>query len=213
MFSTIPNNPFPPSTAQMNSGDNAEIQEQIDAVKDGTTIDSFGDVEIAMASKANNVVIASEFDAEAGIYSVGDFVMYEGKLYEFITEHETAGDWNSEEVTEKNVADELSSLESGLTNVKNQLFAQNTPVFFVPNWRGGQNYNEIILNKLAKSRCGFLLTKVGIFPFQTNANGDGFIVDGGVSLTITNEGNNKYRFACAGDWYTTCLFMFTWDYM
>lgn len=66
-------------------------------------------------SKADNDVIAPEFDSEAGVYAIGDLVMHEGKLYEFTTAHETAGEWDSTEVTEKTVADELSSLESGLT--------------------------------------------------------------------------------------------------
>lgn len=66
---------------------------------------------------ASQEIIAPEFDAEAGVYAVGDKVMYEGKLYEFTTAHETPGDWDSSEVSETTVADELNSLESGLTNV------------------------------------------------------------------------------------------------
>lgn len=66
--------------------------------------------------KADLPVIAPEFDAETGVYAVGDLVMYQGKLYEFTTAHETAGDWNSTEVTEKTVSDEIDSLKSGLTN-------------------------------------------------------------------------------------------------
>ena len=116
-LNTYPNNPFPPSTEQMHRGDNEELQAQIDAIKDGTTIDSFADVERVLGTKTDNDVIAPEFDAESGIYAIGDLVMYEGKLYEFTTAHETAGDWNSEEVTEKTVADEVDSLKSGFTNV------------------------------------------------------------------------------------------------
>lgn len=67
--------------------------------------------------KADNGVIAPEFDSEEGVYAIGDLVMHEGKLYEFTTAHETAGDWDSTEVTEKTVADEINSLESGLTNI------------------------------------------------------------------------------------------------
>ena len=69
------------------------------------------------SGKADNDVIAPEFDSEAGVYAIGDLVMHEGKLYEFTTAHETAGEWDSTEVTEKTVADELSSLESGLTKI------------------------------------------------------------------------------------------------
>ena len=67
--------------------------------------------------KADLPVIAPEFDAETGVYAVGDLVMYQGKLYEFTTAHETAGDWDSTEVTEKTVSDEIDSLKSGLTNL------------------------------------------------------------------------------------------------
>lgn len=69
-------------------------------------------------SKADNDVIATEFDSEAGVYAIGDLVMHEGKLYEFTTAHETAGDWDSTEVAEKTVSDEIDTLKSGLTNYK-----------------------------------------------------------------------------------------------
>ena len=81
-----------------------------------TWIDSIPALTTSNAGKTDNDVIAPEFDAEAGVYAVGDKVMYEGKLYEFTTAHETPGDWDSTEVSETTVADELSSLESGLIN-------------------------------------------------------------------------------------------------
>ena len=71
--------------------------------------------------KADLPVIAPEFDAETGVYAVGDLVMYQGKLYEFTTAHETAGDWNSTEVTEKTVSDEIDSLKSGLIDVNSNI--------------------------------------------------------------------------------------------
>lgn len=119
MLNTYPCNPFPISSEQLHKGDNEDLQAQINAIKDGTAIDSFGDVETALDTKADNDVIAPEFDAEAGTYEIGDKVMYEGKLYEFTSAHETAGEWDPTEVVETTVADELSSLESGLTNMGN----------------------------------------------------------------------------------------------
>ena len=77
------------------------------------------------SSKADNDVIAPEFDSEAGVYAIGDLVMYEGKLYEFTTAHETAGDWDSTEVTEKTVADEIGSVKSGLIDVNSNLSTLN----------------------------------------------------------------------------------------
>ena len=67
--------------------------------------------------KADNDVIAPEFDSEAGVYAIGDLVMYEGKLYEFTTAHETVGEWDPTEVSEKVVSDEIDTLKSGLTNI------------------------------------------------------------------------------------------------
>ena len=72
--------------------------------------------------KADNDVIAPEFDSEAGVYAIGDLVMYEGKLYEFTTAHETAGEWDPTEVSEKAVSDEIDTLKSGLNDYNKKAF-------------------------------------------------------------------------------------------
>ena len=98
--------------------------------------------------KADLPVIAPEFDAETGVYAVGDLVMYQGKLYEFTTAHETAGDWNSTEVTEKTVSDEIDSLKSGLTNLDVSIY-------------GGENKSNLDFNTLTERfscRIGNLAT-------------------------------------------------------
>lgn len=61
---------------------------------------------------ASQEIIAPEFDAEEGVYDVGDLVIYQGGLYKFTTAHETAGAWNPEEVAAVKVSEELSSLEN-----------------------------------------------------------------------------------------------------
>ena len=155
--------------------------------------------------KGVNTIYASTGDISVTAQKVA------GAIGELTTDKQDKTDY-ALETTAKTVVGGINELNTLANAIDARTFANNTPVFFAPNWRGGQNYNDIVLNKLEKLRCGFLLTKAGIFPFQTNTNGDGFIVDSGVSLTITNEGNNTYRFACAGEWYTTCLFMFLWDY-
>lgn len=66
---------------------------------------------------ASQEIIAPEFDAEEGVYAVGDLVIYQGGLYQFTTAHETAGAWNAEEVAAVKVSDEIDSLKSGLTNL------------------------------------------------------------------------------------------------
>lgn len=81
-----------------------------------TNINKIPTIEAAVATKTDQIVIAPEFDAESGVYAVGDLVMYEGKLYEFTSAHETAGDWNAEEVSEKTVSDEIDTVKSGLIN-------------------------------------------------------------------------------------------------
>lgn len=75
--------------------------------------------------KADNDVIAPEFDSEAGVYAIGDLVMYEGKLYEFTTAHETVGEWDPTEVSEKAVSDEIDTLKSGLTGLIKTYTADN----------------------------------------------------------------------------------------
>ena len=86
-----------------------------------TNINKIPTIEEAVGNKTDQDVIAPEFDAESGTYAIGDLVMYEGKLYEFTSAHETAGDWNSEEVSEKTVADEIGDVKSGLTNVNSDI--------------------------------------------------------------------------------------------
>lgn len=66
---------------------------------------------------ASQEIIAPEFDAEEGVYAVGDLVIYQGGLYQFTTAHETAGAWNPEEVAAVKISDELDALRSGLTNL------------------------------------------------------------------------------------------------
>lgn len=131
-LNTYPYSPFPASTEQLHKGDNEELQAQIDAIKDGTDIDSFGDVETALGVVTGNItnlendkadleVVAAEFDAEAGTYDVGDLVTHEGKLYEFTSAHDTPGAWDPTEVTEKTVSDEIDTLKSGLNNKQDDL--------------------------------------------------------------------------------------------
>lgn len=86
-----------------------------------TNINKIPAIEAAVATKAAQSIIAPEFDSEAGVYAIGDLVMHEGKLYEFTTAHETPGEWDSTEVSEKTVADEVDSLKSGLTDVNSNL--------------------------------------------------------------------------------------------
>ena len=130
MFNTLPYNYFPASTAKFEEGKNDAIQAEIDAIKDGTNIDSFGDVETALSLKVNSADmetalatktnlsnIAPTFDSESGTYDIGEQVIYEGVLYEFISAHDTPGDWDSTEVQAVKISELIDTLNSKLTNV------------------------------------------------------------------------------------------------
>ena len=128
MINSIPYNSFPASTAQFEEGKNdaiqAEIdaiQAEIDAIKDGTNIDSFGDVETALATKTDISNIAPTFDSESGTYEIGEQVIYDGVLYEFTSPHSTAGEWDSSEVQAVKISELIDTLKSGLTNVNSNL--------------------------------------------------------------------------------------------
>lgn len=132
MFNTLPYNSFPASTAKFEEGKNDAIQAEIDAIKDGTNIDSFGDVETALSLKANSADmetalatktnlsnVAPTFDAESGTYDIGEKVIYEGVLYEFISEHDTPGDWDNTEVQAVKISELIDTLNSNLNGLKN----------------------------------------------------------------------------------------------
>ena len=129
MFNTLPYNYFPASTAKFEEGKNDAIQAEIDAIKDGTNIDSFGDVETALSLKVNSADmetalatktnlsnIASTFDSESGTYDIGEQIIYEGVLYEFISAHDTPGDWDSTEVQAVKISELIDTLNSNLTS-------------------------------------------------------------------------------------------------
>lgn len=132
MFNTLPYNYFPASTAKFEEGKNDAIQAEIDAIKDGTNIDSFGDVETALSLKVNSADmetalatktnlsnIASTFDSESGTYDIGEQIIYEGVLYEFISAHDTPGDWDSTEVQAVKISELIDTLNSNLSSKQN----------------------------------------------------------------------------------------------
>ena len=130
MFNTLPYNYFPASTAKFEEGKNDAIQAEIDAIKDGTNIDSFGDVETALSLKVNSADmetalatktnlsnIAPTFDSESGTYDIGEQVIYEGVLYEFISTHDTPGDWDNTEVQAVKISELIDTLNSNINGL------------------------------------------------------------------------------------------------
>jgi hypothetical protein len=76
----------------------------ISAIKDGTTIDSFGDVEAALSSKANLSITYPTFNEHLNYYP-GNTVIYDGEIYTFITNHNANFPWDSSEVTHETLKD------------------------------------------------------------------------------------------------------------
>lgn len=86
----------------------------ISAIKDGQSIDSFGDVEIALATKADLVDIAPAFSTSTA-YTVGQYVSYDGNIYMCTTAH-SAGAWVAGDFTLVAVASELETKQPKTDN-------------------------------------------------------------------------------------------------
>lgn len=91
--------------------------------------------------------MADEYSSSS-TYSVGDFVMHNGQLYECNTTIGTAEAWNSSHWTAKTVADELSSLIGDLSDKLDAPSSPSSGDFLVYNgtawvaqslstWQGG----------------------------------------------------------------------------
>ena len=172
-----------------------------------TWIDSIPVLTTSNAGKTDQDVIAPEFDAEAGVYAVGDKVMYEGKLYEFTSAHETPGDWDSTEVSETTVADDLNSLESGLSNYE----IQNGINLEVVN-RKNVLPSTLTIIKAANTNgtwSGNVYSYNGV-DFTVNTNASGYVLSITAANAATTESssalyipmpkdNNKYLFNGGAD--------------
>lgn len=117
----------------------SELDAEVNAIKDGTSIDSFADVETALATKADLTDLAPAFST-ATAYMVGQYVSYDGNIYKCTSAH-SAGAWvagdftlvavgseleskqnatdNSLQTTDKTVVGAVNELKSGLTNLDN----------------------------------------------------------------------------------------------
>ena len=88
---------------------------------------------IENAIKAVSDMIAGQFDATSGAYSVGDLVVKDGKLYKFKAAH-TAGDpWSTSEVDEVTVEDLLDALASQIGIAKQAVLDVIAPTFAAAN--------------------------------------------------------------------------------
>ena len=175
-LNTFPCNPYPIRTEELHKGDNEDLQAQINAIKDGTDIDSFGDVETALrvvtgditnlgTSKAAKADIAPTFSAE-GNYAVGDLVYYDGVLYECTTAHEAAA-WDAEDFTATSVNEELSAINSNLNSKTNIAYWGSHTV----------NANDSVTIQLPlTTNNAYLVSAVGNYP--SNDSGTWLVYDG-----------------------------------
>ena len=152
MINTIPYNSFPASSEQFKKGDNEQIEHEISLLKSGkqnisdntlTTTDKtiVGAINELNANKSENTIIASAFNSETS-YDVGDYCIYENKFYIFTSSH--SGEWDSTDVTEIKVSEELATLKSGLTNVQT-VASYTTDADIASAFYGKHNYNKTIL--------------------------------------------------------------------
>lgn len=73
--------------------------------------------------KANQITIAPTFSAETA-YDPGDLVYYNGLSYRCVNAHE--GEWDADDFAPTTIANELSSLMSGLTGLNGHFQFVNT---------------------------------------------------------------------------------------
>lgn len=123
-----------------------------------------GEVDSLKSSKAAKADIALDFSAEAE-YEVGDLVYYNGSPYRCTNAHE--GAWDAADFSATTVANELSTLMSGLTSrllrsqtsitaadfltfvagvfgVADGLIGDNSDILINAEWAGQNNYTFIV---------------------------------------------------------------------
>ena len=94
-----------------------EVSSAVNAIKDGQSIDSFADVETALATKADLTDLAPAF-SDSTAYAVGKYVSYEGNIYKCTSAH-SAGAWAAGDFTLVAVGSELESKQNATDNSLN----------------------------------------------------------------------------------------------
>lgn len=110
-FRNIPPNGFP---AIPDIEDLEAVVKDVGTLKTTTAglAEDVGDLE---DQKVNQITIALPFNPETE-YEVGDLVYYNGLSYRCTNEH--TGEWDADDFAGTTIANELSSLRSGLTNLE-----------------------------------------------------------------------------------------------
>lgn len=113
-FRNIPPNGFP----AIPDIEDLESVEKAVSTLITTTAGLTEDVSDLEEQKANQITIAPPFNPET-TYEVGDLVYYNGLSYRCTNEH--TGEWDADDFAGTTIANELSGLKSGLTNVEDKL--------------------------------------------------------------------------------------------
>ena len=163
----------------------------IAAIKDGASIDSFADVETALAGKqdtltfdntptenstnpvksggiysalagkADTGIVADDFDSTAS-YVIGNYCIENGKLYRFKANH--SGAWSASDVDEIQITGELATLKSGLTPEEK---------FCVVNSEVVEDNNRVVIYKVGRV----------VFVTMSYAPKSGTIVSGAIIVS------------------------------
>lgn len=75
------------------------------------------------SSSASESSIANEFSTSS-TYAVGDYVIYEGQLYQCTTAVTTAGSWNSSNWTQAVLGNDVSELKSAVDDLDSAVYAE-----------------------------------------------------------------------------------------
>jgi len=190
----------------------------IAAIKDGASIDSFADVETALAGKqdtltfdntptenstnpvksggiysglagkADTGIVADDFDSTAS-YVIGNYCIENGKLYRFKANH--SGAWSASDVDEIQITGELATLKSGLMSAATD--AQKNADYV------GDSYVKVL-------RIGKLVNVSGRFKVETEKpNGQenylfsGLPAPAGQIIPVYSDTNKAFIISVAGN--------------
>ena len=84
--------------------------------------------------------VADEFSSSS-TYAVGDYVMHDGKLYECSTAVSTAGEWDSDDWTEKQIADQLCALKTEINSI-DEAYAVTENQSVTLSWQSNKSWDS-----------------------------------------------------------------------
>ena len=191
----------------------------VSGILDGASIDSFADVETALAGKqdtltfdntptenstnpvksggiysalagkADTGIVADDFDSTAS-YVIGNYCIENGKLYRFKANH--SGAWSASDVDEIQITGELATLKSGLTPEEK---------FCVVNSEVVEDNNRVVIYKVGRvvfvtmsyaPKSGTIVSGAIIFSQLPTPIQAWQIFDGISQLILDTDGSLKF---------------------